>query len=131
MRAATVMVLAVGLGACQAGADRDVGVIQVEIASAPSGVACLEVTVAGGSATVARTLSLTPGAPTMQMLAGLPTGGVTVTARAFDVACASVTASSPASWVSDPVTTTLTAGAVVPVQLVMRRGGRIDISVDW
>ena len=128
-----ITVAAVGMLACQAmPAPDDVGAVSLAIAAGPPDASCLRVTVTGGSgSTSVRTLDLTPGAPTMATLSGLPLGGATVRAEAFNVACASLTPASIANWVSNPVGVMLTAGTPVPVQLVMQPTGQIQITVDW
>jgi hypothetical protein len=134
MRART-SILALGLlafGACQTtNVEGDVGVISVAITAAPTGVACLRVTVTGATGTASRTTALVPGMPTNGTLSGLPLGQVTVKAEAFDTSCASLTSASIPTWLSDPVTLVLTPGTPVAVTLTMQKAGQISVSVDW
>jgi hypothetical protein len=109
----------------------DLGQISVAVAAAPAGVGCARVSVAGSTRTTVRTIDITPGVATSVTLSGLPTGMVSVTADAFAETCAALTATSTATWSSDPVSLTLTPGVAVPIQLVMRQNGRILLSIDW
>jgi hypothetical protein len=112
--------------------EADAGVIQLAVAAAPQGTACLQVSVTGPSGgTNTRTFGLTPGTSTQGTLAGLPVGLVGVRAEAFDVACRNVSSTSTAKWVSEPVSVLLTAGAAVPLKLVMQKASQISVSVDW
>lgn len=121
----------VAMVACSSESEPDAGVISLAVASAPTGTACLRVTVEGASGTVQRTLPLSPGNPTTGTLSGLPLGAVSVEAEAFNYACSALTANSVASWVSNPTSAVLTPGTPVAVQLVMQKAGQISVSVDW
>jgi hypothetical protein len=131
MRCSLFVLGALAVTACQSEAEDDVGVISLAVAAAPSGAACLRVTVTGGSGGAVRTLGLTTGKVTTGTLPGLPLGQVTVKAEALAAVCSAVTENSVATWVSDAVPAFLTAGAVVPVQLVMQKAGQISVAVDW
>lgn len=132
MRSTIALLLGVvAMTACSSEGEPDAGVISLAVASAPTGAACLRVTVEGASGSVQRTLRLSPGNPTTGTLSGLPLGQVSVEAEAFDYACSSLTNASVASWVSNPTSAILTPGAPVAVQLVMQKAGQISVSVDW
>lgn len=121
--------------ACQSqdeASEQDAGAIQLAVASAPQGTACLRVAITGpAGSTDVRTFDLTPGSPTQGTLSGLPVGAVGIKAEALDVVCSAATPSSAPSWVSEPVSVVLTAGTAVPVKLVMQKAGQISVSVDW
>jgi hypothetical protein len=124
-----------GAAACESSGQRrsddQTGSIALAVSAAPAGVGCLNVTVAGSTRTVTRSLDVTPGVAIDATLSGLPTGAVAVTANAFADACAVVGATSIATWNSDPIMVTLASGVATPIQLVMRQNGLIDLSVDW
>jgi len=130
-----VLLVCLGAAACEGGgarrSDDQAGSIALAVSGAPAGVGCLSVTVAGATRTVTRSLDVTPGVAISSTLSGLPTGAVAVTANAFAEACAAVVATSVATWNSDPIMVTLVAGIAVPIQLIMRQNGLIEISVDW
>lgn len=94
------------------------------------GVQCFVVTVAG-SETVRRSFDVTPGQDAVFTLKGLPSGGVTFTADAFDSACASVTPDTIATWTSEPVPATVTRGVVDQVKLVLHRNGQTIVKAEF
>jgi hypothetical protein len=107
----------------------DQGIIRISLAAVPADVACVRLTVANAARTVVRDLPATPGLPIMESLFGMPTGDVSIGAQAFAAVCPAPGA--PATWVSDPLMVFLVAGVPLPVQLTMRRNGRIELSIDW
>lgn len=131
MRCSIVALGVVVMAACSSQSEPEAGVISLAVASAPTGTACLKVTVEGASGSVQRTLALSPGNPTTGTLSGLPLGEVSVEAQAFNSACSGLTASSVATWVSSPTSALLTPGTPVSVQLAMQKAGQIKVSVDW
>jgi len=131
-----VLLGCLGAAACESGGgsrsgDDQAGSIALAVSAAPAGVGCLRVTVAGSTRTVTRSLDVTPGVAINATLSGLPMGAVAVTANAFADACAAIVATSTATWNSDPIMVTLASGVAMPIQLVMRQNGLIDLSVDW
>jgi hypothetical protein len=101
-----------------------VALARIALGSAPRDVACLEL-VAAGQRTVTRWIDVaraeSVGIVTLQ---GLPLGAVTFSAQAFQWSCATAGQSTP-TWISDPVTVTLSSDAVVQVnlRLVRNHGG--------
>src|SRR5262249_35582679 len=63
-------------------------------------------------------------------LSGIPTGRVDFSASAFPSQCPP-SPSAVATWVSDPVTVTVGAGAVAQVTLSMHQNGRARVGVDF
>ncbi|HKQ71706.1 MAG TPA: hypothetical protein VJT73_20325, partial [Polyangiaceae bacterium] len=106
------------------------GQLELQLAAAPSDASCLHVSVAG-TRTVDTKIALTTGQSTVFPLSSLPIGAVTVNVKAFPIACPSVTATSVASWLSDPVTTTLLAGVIGKITVPMHRNGRAEVTVDF
>ena len=133
-------VAAIGLAGCESGAhgpgdskDSDLGQVALQLAQTPSGVQCLVLTVVAPSRTVARDIDVTPGQAVSVTESELPTGTVQVGAAAYATTCATVTASSIPTWVSDPPTQTmtLTKGVPVPLTLTLRPNGVLDWTVNW
>ena len=61
-----------------------------------------------------------PEATSVLTLKSLPPGNVTISAAAFDVACASVTATTVPTYVADPISVTVTLSSPVNVTFQMR-----------
>src|SRR5262245_43001492 len=119
----------VALSACgnidpsDGGGGGDVATAIVALTQVPSGVRCLRIT-ATGSRTVTRTFNVTPGMSSVFEMSGLPTGTVSFLGEAFAERCRDVVATSVATWLSDPLSVTLTPGMVAHVTLIMRINGR-------
>jgi hypothetical protein len=114
-----------------AGGDDDTASIVLALTMVPSDVQCLEVAVTGAG-TITQLFSLTPGAAASVVVPGLPSGAVSITERAFAVACSQVTAMTPATWVSTmPATATLAPGQTADVNIVLRRPGQVRIANDF
>ena len=109
----------------------DTGRIEVALTSAPADAACLKLTVTG-TRTVSKSFDLTPGQSTVFTLAKLPTGIAQVDGVAYGSACAAVTPTSPALFVSEaPVSVLIDAKDVVKVTLKLVRNGQLQVSVDF
>jgi hypothetical protein len=100
------------------------------ITNAPADAACLQITVVG-SRTVVKSFSLSPGQDTIFTLTGLPVGAVVFSEQAFAQDCSAVTASSVATWVSDPVPATITPGVVAQVMITLHRNGEAVVSTNF
>lgn len=113
--------------------DANVGRVMLQIAQVPSDVHCLSLTVVGGSRTVTRNLTVTPGDTVSAMVDGLPTGTVQLAAAAYALDCSAVTIASIADWLGDPASQTITVltGTVQPVNVVLRPNGVITPNIDW
>jgi hypothetical protein len=106
----------------------EVAAARLALATVPVDVACLQVVVAG-TRMVTRLFEVTAGGAASFELKGLPLGQATFSANAFPVACGMVPTSSP-TWISDPVTVTLTRNEVAEVKLTLRRPGERDAGAD-
>jgi hypothetical protein len=116
--------------ACSHQSGSDVGVeAEAQIAHVPAGVGCLEITVTAGSATVDDKFNVASGGPTSFQLTDLPVGSATFTGFAYGPACANLPAKPQPSWVSAPVTTTLTIGqaAIVALELEQPAGAAVGV----
>lgn len=127
-------VLSVALAACSSGSDaageNAAGIAQLAVNNAPGDVGCLQ-TMVTGSRTVQQQFPLMPGESAVFTLQGLPVGSVVFTQQAFASDCASVTASSLPTWLSDPVSATLTAGVPAQITIVLRRNGQATVTSDF
>lgn len=93
-------------------ASTGLGEANVMLATVPTGVLCVQLTVTG-STTITQTFTVTPGSSTTSVSLGtLPVGSVTITGQAYSVACSSISGQTP-TWLSTPVTATIQAGAIV------------------
>jgi len=137
---ATLGCVAAGFVACSSrtdgnntGSEANLGQVSLNVAAAPSDVHCVAIQAANSTRSVTRNIDVTPGQSITTTVNGLPTGTVTVSALAYPAACSALTASSVATWASDPQSQTisLAAGTVVPLNLVLRPSGAIAPSIDW
>src|SRR5689334_14468102 len=97
-------------GAPNADEDANVGVATATITQVPPQVSCVDIQV-NGSRSFSKKFDVTAGQTSVLSLSGLPTGNVTFIGLAYPLACASVVASTTATWLSQPVPATLIAGA--------------------
>jgi hypothetical protein len=100
------------------------------ITNAPGDAACLQASV-DGSRAVSQQFPLIPGQNTTFTLQGLPVGSVVFSEQAFAESCTAVTPASIPTWLSDPLTTTLTAGVPAQVTIVLRRNGQATVTSDF
>lgn len=120
---------------CDTGASEadDVGSIQLAIQTAPADGLCLRLT--ADSATtglkIVKTIALVPNTASQTQVGGLPIGSVGLVGEVFNVACASVTATTPLTWVSSKVTVTITQDYIQPVNLNLFRAGKVNLGVDF
>ncbi|HET6280684.1 MAG TPA: hypothetical protein VFH73_06960, partial [Polyangia bacterium] len=122
------LLLVFSAAAC--GADKDeVGVARIALTQAPTGVACLRLTV-DGSRRVVKLFSVTAGQSTVFTVGGLPVGSDTFNGEAFSAACANIGTAAP-EWISDPVVATVSAASIVDVILKMKRNGRSGVGFDF
>ena len=118
------------VSACSSAADEDLGVVRIAITQVPADVACLRIT-AVGSRTVSRTFAVSPGASSILLMTGLPTGQVQFTGDAFAETCPNVGPASVPNWSSDPVVAQVSTNPIATVTLIMRRNGRVSVRVDF
>lgn len=122
----------VAVAACDGQRPDEVdAVVTLAIATTPPDVACVQATVTSGTRRVVRSVDASPGQPLAAKLMGLPTGSVQVLLEGFSAACAGVTVASEPTWLSDPLPLMLSRGVPVPVKVVMRESGRINLEVDF
>ena len=116
-------------------ADGDLASVTLELGIAPTDARCAVITVTPQTGpAVVRSITLVPQQPTIFTLTGLPVGIVTFTQQVFTVACSMVTATTPATWITDPVTVTLAASVPVDLSFALRRvdgGGQVTIHDDF
>lgn len=130
MRRMGGLVSLLAMGGCggELSDDGRAGTAVAELTVVPGGVQCVRITIRG----VALSFNVTPGASTTTLDLGVQSGGsVQVSAQAYDVACASVTTSTSASWVSDPVSVTIASGIATSISLTLRPATRATASVDF
>jgi streptogramin lyase len=116
-------------------ADGDLASVTLELGIAPTDARCAVITATPQTgAAVVRSITLVPQQPTVFTLTGLPLGIVTFTQQVFTIACSMVTATTPPTWITDPVTVTLAAGLQVDLSFALRRvdgGGQVTIHDDF
>ena len=126
-------VVGMGIAACGGGDNptEEVGSAELAVVNVPTNVHCFSVTAQGAARTAVRSINVMPGQTISTVLTGLPTGQVTFTGSGFPTACSAVTASSVATWISDPVTVNVQTSPVVNVPLILHPNGRGSISADF
>jgi hypothetical protein len=111
--------------------EGEIGTAALAVVNVPSDVHCFRITAQGASRTAVRTVDVTPGQTVQASLGGLPTGQVAFTGEGLSPACASVSASSVPSWISDPVVVTVQVSPPVNVQLVLHPNGQAAVGADF
>jgi len=108
------------------------GEVQFELTTVPAGAQCLRVTATPASgSTMTQTQSLTAGASSSSLsLTALPQGMLSLSASAYNAACTSL-GSAVATWVADPVTTTIRPGVITKVSLTLRANNAVSTSVNF
>jgi hypothetical protein len=127
--------LGLALAACSGGdpnapGNEDTGEVTLSVINAPPDASCLQVQAVGGRS-VTKSFDLIPGQQAVFTLNGLALGPNTFTEQAFASSCAAVTASSVATWLSDPAIATLQAGVVTNLTVVLHRNGQVVITSDF
>ncbi len=120
-------------GADGAGGEEQVGAVSLELQEGPADARCLRLTVdnAATKQTVVRSLALTPGQPSKFAISGLPLGTLGFLGEAFNLACASVVASTSLTWTSDRVQVTLTPDVTPLLTLTLHKAGKANVGVDF
>jgi streptogramin lyase len=120
--------------AMSAGNGDSVSVI-LDLGLAPTDARCAVITATPAMGTaVVRQITLVPQQPTVFTLNNLPLGTITFTQQVYTIACSMVTSTSSPTWITDPVTLTLVAGAPVDLSFALRRvdgGGVVTIHDDF
>src|SRR5688572_6343866 len=131
-RTALVLPLALAVtAACGSEDSPNIGVALIAITEAPADVGCIRISAQGSARSLVRLFDVVAGQSTVFRFNGLPVGSVTFSGDAFATQCPNVDSASIPTWVSDPVVSPVVAGVETNVTLVMRRGGRGTISVDF
>jgi len=128
---ASILAAIAACGAPASEGEERVGAATAEITQVPAQVACVDIHVSGASKTTAQKFDVTPGGSSILPMTGLPTGNVTFNALAYSAACSAVASSTTATWVSEAVPATLTAGTPVSVNLVMKKNGAANVGIDF
>jgi hypothetical protein len=110
--------------------DGETGEVELAVTTIPSGVAALVIKTMSGLNEANHCFNVTAGASAKVTMPGLPAGQVTIVANAYNVAC-TPSSSTAASWLSDPTVVAVMAGGTVSARLVMRKAGKIDVTVDF
>lgn len=113
------------------GEETDQSVAELQVI--PAGVGCLRVVfrAPGATADTTRSFGVTPGQPASLNLGVLAPGSYSFRASAFGVACGSVTNSTVAGWVGDPVAVTVAPGFAAHVALTLRPNVATTGAVDF
>ena len=140
-RSVTALVGVIGfasvLGACDGaessrfGADQSVESVSVAVTTVPGSTQCIRITAtpSSGSATV-RTFAVTSGTASANLQLGtLAPGAYTLTADAFNLACASITGAG--SWIADAVPVTVKAGVTATVTLTFRKNNPVLVNANF
>ncbi len=128
--------MAVGLSACsQAGTDADDGEftgVSLSLMAPPSDAKCYRATFtpATGSAVV-KTFAPVTGSTAPTAITGIAAGSYTLGIDAFNVACASLTATTAQTWLGDPASVVLATGLLSPVSVTLHRPAATEVSVDY
>jgi streptogramin lyase len=117
----TVSLALAGFACATAPADDGTADVTASLVLTSPDVRCVNVK-AVGSTTVTTQADVQGETSAILSLTGIPTGSVTFTASAFSVKCASATT---ATYVSDPVTQTVAAGAPLALSFKMRPAGTL------
>ncbi len=110
--------------------EESFGTVQVALMTVPSDVKCIKV-VAAGTFAISTTFAVTPNNSANLTLSGVSPGANTFSGEAYSLACGSVTASTVANWITDPVVASVVSGAKTNVTLIMRPASSVGVSVDF
>lgn len=102
-------------------AATSVASVRLALISVPANVSCVRAKVKTSSQLVTRDVNLTPGAPSVFDLSGLPSGQVTFDMDAFSAPCAKLGKDSVPTWVADTQTVVLTTGTSTPISATLRK----------
>ena len=109
----------------------EVGSIFATLTTVPTGVACVQI-VLTGSTTKTQNFTVSAGmTPVLLNVGALAPGPVTVTVKAFNLACSAVLATSSPTWASLPVNATVTPGAAAQIDVTLRPAVPTSIAVDF
>jgi predicted small lipoprotein YifL len=109
----------------------DVEQVSLHIENVPAEVACLRITASGASRQVVRDLDVIEGQSVSESFSGLPIGAVVFQAAAYAQTCDSVTKSTVPTWVSEPISVTVSLSQSKSVSLTLYRNGRAKVTVGF
>jgi alpha-tubulin suppressor-like RCC1 family protein len=121
-----------GCGAAPTGdKPEDVGEVSLALTTVPTGVQCIQV-VASGTSTVTKNFTVTAGSSGVNVLAlgALPVGGVTVTGKAYNVACSSISGQT-ATWIADTLSINVQAGAITSPIITFRPNNTVTATASF
>jgi hypothetical protein len=123
-----------GAGSGQSGGgaeSENAGAIYAMLSTVPSGVACVQIAITGNT-TKTQNFSVSAGTtPVLLNVGALTPGPNTVTVRAFNLACSSVTASSSPTWTGLPVAATVAPGVAVKIDVSLSPAMATTIGIDF
>ncbi len=123
---------------CGAGSDAghgdetavtDAGEVSLALTTVPSGVQCVRIATTG-STTSSQDFPVTAGTSSVFSIGRFATGNLSITATAFDVACAS-TSGVQGSWVSDPLTVAIKGGVIARANVTLRPNNPVSAKVNF
>ena len=118
-------------GNVEPGEAEDTGRASIALAVVPVDVACIQITAQGSSRTEVDSFDVTPSKSAVLKLHGLPTGIVVFSGQAFGTSCSSLTASTVANYIADPVSASISTSTPTSVTLSMRKNGLANVTVDF
>jgi Concanavalin A-like lectin/glucanases superfamily len=107
-----------------------VGVVRAALTGVPSDVSCIRIEVQGARFT-SQDFDVMPGTDATLLVSGVSTGSVVITVKGFNAACASVTASTVAKWVSDPISAQVGTDGVTDVSANLHRNGQVSVGITF
>jgi hypothetical protein len=132
--AIALALLAAGCGVPGGSAeDENIGQVQLAIEIAPADGLCLRLTAEGDASglKVVKTVALTAGKASTAQVGGLPLGNVSFVGEVFGVACASVVATTPLTWLSDKQILTITPDTIPLLYLPLHKAAKVNVGVDF
>jgi hypothetical protein len=105
------------------------GVATASLGTVPTGVYCVEITVADSAHAISQRFDVMPGTPALLEITGIPIGVETFSGAAFPASC--VATGVQPTWLADPVTVFVPSGYPAQVNLRMRKVGSAEVGIDW
>ena len=115
----------------ESGGNEQLAAVSAALTSIPVDVTCVSFTLSG-STTGTRRFTVTPNAVGVKLdLGRLPLGSITLAPVAHNLACASVVASSTASWLGASVSANVVPGVVTEIPIALRQNVPVAANVDF
>jgi hypothetical protein len=137
MKRVFVLSVYLAMGACSTNQDAPgIEVKDVDVAALftvpPDGVSCIRITASSPKRTATSDFGVTAGGGTASLsMHGVPTGEVVFSGAAYPDQCGFIFSGSTVSWVSDPVTTTVTPGGFTSITLKFHGVATVSAGVDF